>query len=156
LFCLLTTLSLLQPHEYQKQGERYLSSLSRFLRTVINRPDLAAHVTVLNVWMWKGKAVGQQAAMTVQSPDCTRGDCKHKLSVAVDRLHLTPHQKEKWSTDLLHPTDAMVIGLILAALSNVHTIALYARPSPIREGPRADFPALSISRVVGKRHEGLS
>ena len=142
------TVSLLQSAKHQKPGKRYPSSLSRFFRTVLSRPGLAAHVTSLTVWIWKGKAVDQQDAPTVQSPACACEDCKHKLSVAVDKLHLKPDENSKWKSDLSHPTEAMVTGLVLAALSNVNTVALYARPFPDREEIWAGYRDPNLSSCM--------
>jgi hypothetical protein len=54
-----------------------------------------------------------------------------KLGGLVDNLNLPLIEKEgKWLKDLSNPSDAVICGLVFAALPNLHTLELYAKPFP--------------------------
>ena len=121
------SVSLPQPQYGLSSNTRHHSPLTNFLYTVIGRPDLAARVQKIAVWLWKGKAVDQERLVNAKHDVCGCGECAQTLSTAVANLRLMESETAKWAEYLLHPTEAIVCSLVFAALPNLKSVLQIGR-----------------------------
>ena len=98
------------------------SPLSYFLRTLLQRPDLAAYVHSLSVWMWKGRPLSPPYDIDMEA-----------MYSLVNSLKITAQEKQAWFCDFDHPLEASFCGLVLAALPRLQSVQLYATPEPESE-----------------------
>ncbi|KAH7091613.1 hypothetical protein FB567DRAFT_617275 [Paraphoma chrysanthemicola] len=123
--------SLPQPRDAPSPDTRYTSSISRFLQTIINRPDLAARVKQVSVWIYKGKAFSHFAPAHPDHPMGTSDPAfRVMLDQAMKNLSLKDADFEAWRQNFPRPTEAMICGLVFAALAKLQTVAIYERPFP--------------------------
>jgi hypothetical protein len=118
--------SLPQPFRSQLPGTPTPSFLPCFLRTILQRPDLGAHVRKLAVWIWKGKPL--RSKVDPKETFCACGTCIKALGGLVDTLKLCDREKDAWMTELSWPCEAAVCGLIFAALPKLRSLELHAKP----------------------------
>ena len=111
--------SLLQPQQVSMSGLPSPSPLALFLRTMLERPDLAARVRSLLVWIWKEKPL-----------DFTDDTDHQALMSLIDSLNISVSEKEAWLADLDYPMEATVCALIFAALPQLQSVHGYAKHSP--------------------------
>ena len=119
------------------------SSLSCFLRTLLQRPDIATHVRSLSVWIWKERVLS--------SPEDI--DLEALFSIA-NSLKITAQEKQDWFCDLDHPLEASACGFIFAALPRLRSVQLYVTPSPDSEVVEY-CDCEQTHRQVGRLNEGL-
>ena len=138
--------SLLGPHRGSLSDKPALapSSLSYFLRTLLQRPDLAEYVHSLSVWMWKGRPLSPPYDIDMEA-----------LYSLVNSLKITAQEKQAWFCDFDHPLEASFCGLVFAALPQLRSVQLYAAPSP--ESEVVEYWDCEQTRCqVARLSEGLS
>jgi hypothetical protein len=137
-----------QPFRSQLPGKPAPSFLPCFLRTILQCPELGAHVRKLAVWIWKGQPI--RSPVDSKETFCACGTCLKALAALIDTPKLSEAEKVAWMEELSCPTEAAVCGLIFAALPNLQTLELYAQPlSADYKEDRDLFKARNASNVLG-------
>ncbi|KAF1848729.1 uncharacterized protein K460DRAFT_427988 [Cucurbitaria berberidis CBS 394.84] len=116
-----------KPRRMSVPGDRGASSLVCFLRTIMRRPELGAHVRYLAVWFKKGKRL-RSSKTANDDAVCSCASCLQKLTDLVDTLRLSREAKMLWLKDLTRPTEATICSLIIASLPKLQALELHARP----------------------------
>jgi hypothetical protein len=126
------------PHPHLATGHRTKPLIS-FLRTLVQRPDLARLVERLAVWFFKDTPIDVPKAIR----SCACRKCLSSLRAIVERMH--PHRGSalsqwmpsaivsQWMQDLEHPKEAWICALLIASLPKLKALELYANTMPIRK-----------------------
>jgi hypothetical protein len=117
------------PHPHLATGHRTKPLIS-FLRTLVQRPDLARLVERLAVWLFKDTPIDVPKAVR----SCACGKCLSSLRAIVERMH--PQRGpalSQWMQDLEHPKEAWICALLIASLPKLKALELYANTMPVRK-----------------------
>lgn len=118
-----------QPRKKQPWNEEHVSPFRCLLRTMIERPDLAAHVRHFAIWVWKSKPARLHDLAEGHTISAC-GTCLPHLMGIINTIPLSPKDKKLWMTELEHSTEATVTSLLLLSLPNLRSLELYLRPLP--------------------------
>lgn len=124
------------PRSLFRSPEQSQRNLRHFLRTIVNRPDLASHVRHLAIGGWKIAA--SSVRLTRRHP--ARGTITDLYMNAAHRVALGDY-KDEWITDLSHGLEPAEIGLLLTLTSNLHELEI---------GVPGDYPHYGLDSIFGE------